>query len=189
MAAADILEQDSQLVARSQIGDKQAAALLIKKYMPLVRRRASYFYGPALEHDDLVQEGMIGLLKAIDGFDHERESSFAAYADKCVTSRLSTVVRRSLSGKHKPLSDYLPLPDIAAEEAVVLGDPAAYIIEREGEQELRNRIETLLSLFEQDALNMYLSGHSYQHISLRLNCSAKAVDNALQRARRKLRSV
>lgn len=187
MAVMNISKTDRELIADVRCGDKQAEAMLIKKYIPLVRNRASYFFGPALEQDDLMQEGLIGLLKAIHSFDIKKESCFASYAQRCVTGRLMNAVRRSLSGKHKPLSNYLPLPDITADLSDTAGDPAAYLIKAEEAEELRCKIETLLSLFEQDALKMYLSGHSYQHISMRLNCSTKAVDNALQRARRKLK--
>ncbi len=176
---------DLALIARCHQGDGEAVAQLITRYMPLVRSRAAGFYGPNLERDDLTQEGFLALLKCIRSFNPERQPSFAAFADKCVRNRLSTVVRRSIAGNSLSQARNLGIPE--GDDGFF--DPAACLIRQEDAAALRKKIESLLSVFEQDVLNMYLSGHSYKQIALRLHASAKAVDNALQRARRKLRSA
>ncbi len=183
---------DEELVKLSREGQNDAMAALISRYLPLVRHKARGLYGPGLEQDDLVQEGLIGLLKAIRGYDAGREAGFATFATLCITGRMMSAVRAALSPKHSPLRDYMSISPQEGEEKLLIpaqDDPESYIIGKEDTEALRRKIATLLSLFEQDTLRLYFQGHSYREISKLLHSSPKAVDNALQRVRRKLRSV
>lgn len=188
MALQQAQPSDETLAANARGGDEDATATLVCKYIPLVRSRAASFYGPGLEQDDLVQEGFIGLLKAIRSYDPLRESSFRTFAVLCVTGRMMSAVRASLSSKHSPLRDYRSI----SQEGLAFSadvDPESYFIGKEEAQLLWNQIFTKLSSFERDALRLYLSGHSYREMSLILQASSKSVDNAIQRIRRKLKKV
>lgn len=183
---------DEELIDQVRKGNDDAIGVIVARYLPLVRHKAAGCYGPGLEQDDLVQEGLIGLLGAIRGYVPGRLVSFATYATQCVTNRIYSAVRLALSPRNSPLRDYMSIsPDEQGQEIqLTLGDgPETTFIEKE-DTELRNRkMKTLLSQNEQEALKLYLSGHTYQEISNILHTSPKAVDNALQRVRRKLKLV
>lgn len=184
--------KDEELVKLSREGQSDAMASLISRYLPIIRYKASGLFGPGLEQDDLIQEGLIGLLKAIRGYDENREASFVTFANLCIMGRMQSAVRAALSPKHSPLRDYMSISPQEGEPKLSIpaqDSPESYIIGKEDTEALRRKLETLLSLFEQDTLRLYFQGHSYREISNLLHSSPKAVDNALQRVRRKLRSV
>ena len=140
-----------------------------------------------MEAEDIVQEGLLGLLKAIRLY-QPGKSEFAAFASLCISSSMADAARSALSGKSIPLRDYASL----SEEGTILlpaGDPAQQVMAREQLAELERKIRTSLSVFEQQVLRLYLTGRSYAEISRLLLTTPKAVDNALQRVRRKLRSA
>lgn len=179
---------DEALVLAARAGDDPAVTELVARYLPMIRRRASRYFLPGMEGEDVVQEGLIGLLKAIRLYD-ERQSSFPSFAAVCVSSTLATAAKAALSQKSRPLSDYSSLEELESVQKEQAVSPEEEIIIAEQLEELNGRIHTLLSSFEQQALTLYLSGHSYLEISQLLRTTSKAVDNALQRVRRKLRSV
>lgn len=188
---------DEQLVALAQQSDAQAVSELIVRYIPLVRFKASGYIGPGYEPEDLAQEGFIGLLGAIRTFDSTRDSLFRTYATVCITNRMNSAVKGAGGEKHKALQNYLPLSEMNEQDCrrsgeldrVRISDPENLVIMQEDLDERRSRMRDLLSIFEQETLKLYLSGHSYYEIAQLLQCATKAVDNALQRVRRKLRSI
>lgn len=181
-------DNDDDLAALAKGGDRLATTELVTRYLPLVRHKAAGYRLPGMEPEDIVQEGLMGLIKAIRLYTPPR-SSFATFASLCITTSMATAAKAALSQKSLPLRDYLPLPDDAPTGGAHRRDnPEQRILEREQAVELYRKIDDLLSPFEQQALKLYLSGHSYTDISIRLCTTSKAVDNALQRVRRKLRS-
>lgn len=181
--------KDDVLAALAGSGDRLATAELVARYLPLVRHKAAGYRLPGMEPDDIVQEGLMGLVKAIRLYSPQR-SSFPTFASLCIATSMATAAKAALSQKSFPLRNYLPLPDDDAPigEHDRQGSPEQHLVEREQVAELYRRIDTVLSLFEQQALKLYLSGHSYTDISTSMCTTTKAVDNALQRVRRKLRS-
>ncbi len=179
---------DEALVRSARGGDDPAITELVARYLPMIRRRASRYFLPGMEAEDVVQEGLIGLLKAIRLYDRD-QSSFPVFASLCVSSTMATAAKAALSQKSRPLSDYSPLDALEGSPKEQSVSPEEEIIIAEQLEELNGRIHTLLSSFEQQVLTLYLSGHSYPEISQLLRTTSKAVDNALQRVRRKLRSA
>ena len=183
--------EDNRLTALAKNGDDRAMSELVSAYLPLIQYRASRYYGSGLEQDDLVQEGFIGLLSAVRAYDSNRESNFYAFANLCIHRKILNAVQAALSPRNHPLKNYMPLDDEALAQ---LADrdghgPEEALIASESGRLLWERINTLLSATEKEALGLYLSGHSYKEVAVLLGSSSKAVDNALQRVRRKLRSV
>lgn len=181
--------KDDVLAALAGAGDRLATTELVARYLPLVRHKAAGYRLPGMEPDDIVQEGLMGLIKAIRLYSPER-SSFPTFASLCIATSMATAAKAALSQKSFPLRNYLPLPDDDAPtvEHSRQDSPEQHLVEREQVAELYRRIDTALSLFEQQTLKLYLSGHSYTEISQLMCTTPKAVDNALQRVRRKLRS-
>lgn len=179
---------DEALILSARKGDDEAVTELVTRYLPMIRRRASRYFLPGMEAEDVIQEGLIGLLKAIRLYDG-RQSAFPTFASLCVGSTMATAARAALSQKNQPLSDYSTLEELEGSSAERPMSPEEEVIIAEQLAELDGKIHTRLSGFEQKALTLYLSGHSYAEISQLLLTSPKAVDNALQRVRRKLRSV
>ena len=183
-------QKDEDLVLRARQGEVEAFSRLVTRYLPMVRRRALRYPLPGLEAEDVVQEGLLGLLKAIRLYD-PAQGAFGAFASLCVSSSMAALARSALSSRQRPLMDYSPLENSSGEDT--LQDrgisPEEQLIAAEQMAELNRKIASLLSPFEQNVLKLYLSGHSYTEIAQLLSSTSKAVDNALQRVRRKLRSA
>ena len=180
--------RDEDLCALACGGDRMAEEQLVVRYQQLTRACSRPYFLAGGDSEDLIQEAMFGLLKAIRLYDG-RQSAFATFASVCVASTMATAAKAALSQKSRPLSDYSPLEELDEARQDQHVSPEEEIIIAEQVEELKGRIDTLLSGFEQRALTLYLSGHSYSEISQLLRTTSKAVDNALQRVRRKLRSV
>lgn len=180
---------DEQLVLSARNGDTEQLAQLIVRFLPDIRAKASRYTPVGLEQEDLIQEGLIGLLQAVKGYDSTRNASFATFASRCILFRILGTVRLFLEQKHLPLNNYLPIDSaqVLAELSDRDGDPLEAYLKQEEEQLRRQKIKTLLSGLEQETLTLYLNGLSYEEMAQQLGCSTKAVDNALQRVRRKLR--
>lgn len=179
---------DEALILSARKGDDAAVTELVARYLPMIRRRAARYFLPGMEAEDIVQEGLIGLLKAIRLYDGQ-QSAFPTFAYLCVGSTMAAAAKAALSQKSRPLSDYSTLEALEASTLEQPISPEEEVIIAEQLAELDGKIRTRLSAFEQQALTLYLSGHSYTEISQLLLTPPKAVDNALQRVRRKLRSV
>lgn len=190
--------REMQLVRAAQHGDEAASAELVRRYRPLVRRKARSYYLLGGERDDIVQEGFIGLFKAIRDYDPTRESSFHSFAELCVTRQIISAVKSATRLKHTPLNGYLSLsrPAVADEEGERalseilavrdLSDPCELVIGAWEVESIRDGMADALSPFEADVLRLYTAGRSYAEIAERLDRHTKAVDNALQRVKRKM---
>lgn len=180
-----------QLVLRAQAGDASATASLLIRYRESIRRRAASMTVSGMEADDLMQEGMIGLVQAIRSFDSTRGTPFSAYAAACIGHRMLGAAKAAGRRKNLPLNRYLPLDEASerVEAAGEGGNPESLVIRREEAEALRQRIAGRLSDFEQSVFFLYLTGCSYGEMARRLGRPVKAVDNALQRTRRKLAAM
>ncbi len=182
---------DEMLCLATKQGDGMAEECLILRYRRTVLISSRSFFLMGGENEDLVQEGMVGLLKAIRSYDPRRGTSFRTFADRCVNHALISAVQSAARDKHTPLNTYVslenPLFDDSAEylpaEAM---DPEQLLILQEEIQECLDAVRSRLSSFEAKILGLYLKGLSYSEIALQVNRPVKSVDNAVQRVRRKL---
>lgn len=186
---------DEQLIAKLRSGDTKIMDFILDKYKPLVRKKANAMYLIGGETDDLIQEGMIGLFKAIRDFRLEKENSFFHFAELCITRQIYTVVEASNRKKHVPLNTYVSFYSEVGEEGVPLAetltaseldDPEQLVIGQESLNLFLERLRGKLSKMECEVLDDYLSGLNYQQIAVKLGKSPKAIDNALQRIKTKV---
>ena len=186
---------DNRLQELAAVGDRQAEERLVVKYMRLVRRcsRPCFLVGGAPE--DLIQEGMLGLLSAIRQYDPKQNAAFKTYAELCIKNRLLSAVKTDSRLKHNPLNDGVPLDSLLSEESQIpllaytelfRRTPAEQVLARENKMELQQSFKRCLSPMERNVLRLYLDGLSYQEIAEQTGKPIKAVDNAIQRIRRKL---
>ncbi len=189
---------DADLVHRYHAGDADALLTLLERYRRFARVRARSYFLIGADSDDIEQEGMIGLFKAARDFRPERESSFRAFAELCITRQVITAVKSATRHKHQPLNQYLSLSgtrsgDDAGERSLeemldprAVPDPAETVISNERMAAMRRSIGETLSGLEVDVLRLYVEGKSYQEIGEQLGRHVKSIDNALQRIKRKL---
>ncbi len=178
---------DEQLVGFARHGDDSAMALLIARLTPAVNARAAVnAVGHSMEFDDLAQEGMLGFLSAVYSFREDGGASFRTYATSCINNRIISALRRQSRSKDIPLPALVPLEE-AGLTADADTDPQEIFSEKESVRQLDNTLNRVLSPLEKDVIDLHLSGCSYDDISKYLGISSKAVDNALQRVRKKLR--
>ena len=189
---------DLQLVMRARNGDQQALDELIRRYTGFVRLKASSYFLAGGDSEDLIQEGLIGLYKAVRDFSPEL-SSFRSFAELCVTRQIITAIKSATRVKHSPLNTYVSFSHTPAgqesEGDCTLGDalpgpsvddPSVCVISTEELQSLVFTLGSGLSSLEADALRLYLEGSSYEDMAERLGCDTKTIDNALQRVKRKV---
>ncbi|MBQ7410986.1 MAG: RNA polymerase sporulation sigma factor SigH [Clostridia bacterium] len=187
---------DEELIAKIRLGDTKAQNYLLEKYKSLVNMKANRFFLVGAEDDDMVQEGMIGLFKAIQSFDLEKNNSFKTFANLCIERQLITAIKTSNRQKHIPLNSSFSLNTAAYDEnedttvmeildTNVVEDPLDTITKREYMEFVENRIEKNLSGFEKQVLSRYIQGESYVDIANKLNSPVKSIDNAIQRIRKK----
>src|SRR6059058_5736703 len=192
--------EDLQIVLRARNGDSVAMDALIRRYHGFVRLKASSYFLAGGDADDLIQEGLIGLYKAVRDFSPEK-SSFRSFAELCVTRQIITAIKSATRFKHAPLNTYVSFSHTPAgqenEGDCTLGDalpgpsvddPSVCVISTEELQSLVFTLGTGLSKLEADALKLYLEGESYETMAERLGCDTKTIDNALQRVKRKVLS-
>lgn len=187
---------DEELCVLAAAGSRQAEEELVMRYTRLVRVCARPFFLVGGDSEDLIQEGMLGLLSAVRSFQGERAASFRTFAEICIRRRLISAVRTASSGKHSPLNSYIsfetPSFDRFAERTppMVMGlqqkNPEDILIHREELQEYLDTVKGQLSGFEAKVLESFLDGSSYREIAVQVDRSPKSVDNAVQRIRRKL---
>ena len=191
--------EDLQLVMRVHNGDERAREQLIQRYTGFVRMKASSYFIAGGEPEDLVQEGLIGLCKAMRDFRADKETSFRSFAELCVTRQIITAIKTATRFKHSPLNTYVSFSQTPAgqdpDSDVTLGDalpgshvndPSVAVISTDELSSLVFCLGTGLSPLEADALRMYLEGSSYEDMAEVLECDTKAIDNALQRVKRKI---
>lgn len=191
--------EDLQLVIRARNGDAKALDGLIRRYTGFVRLKASSYFLAGGDSEDLVQEGLIGLYKAVRDFRADKETSFRSFAELCVTRQIITAIKTATRYKHAPLNTYVSFSHTPAGQEsdgdCTLGDalpgpsvndPSVCVISTEELQSLVFTLGTGLSHLEAEALRLYLDGLSYEEMAVELGCDTKTIDNALQRVKRKI---
>ncbi|OXS24716.1 MAG: RNA polymerase [Acetobacterium sp. MES1] len=188
---------ESEIVRRAQQGDKEAEEYLLEKYRKNVLIRARSYYLVGGDHEDLIQEGMIGLLKAIWDFRPDREAQFSTFANLCIERQIQTAINSANRQKHMPLNNSVSIYASVSEEdpentifdrlaAKKSVEPGVELIKEEELEQLMIDVKRELSSFEKKVLALYIQGASYYEISRVLACGNKSVDNALQRIRKKI---
>lgn len=191
--------EDNYLIALAKQGRKDAYDRLVRRYYGFVRLKASSYFLIGGDADDLIQEGLVGLYKAVRDFRTDRESSFRNFAELCITRQIITAVKTSTRNKHTPLNEYVSFSQTPAASAgdgdptldemlpgPTVHDPVNQVISSEELHSLVGCLSSVLSELESAVLSLYLDGYSYEAVAERLECDTKTVDNALQRVKRKV---
>ncbi len=189
--------EDEQLAVLAKAGDATASDELYHRYKNIVRGKARPYFLVGADRDDLIQEGMIGLFKAIRDFSDEKNSSFRPFAEICITRQILTAIKQATRNKHKPLNSYDSLYESVYDdgsekqlmdmiESRTALDPEELYIKQELHESLMQTVEKSLTDYERAVLDGFLDGRSYSEIAAELGHSTKSVDNALQRIRKKL---
>jgi RNA polymerase sporulation-specific sigma factor len=191
-------QDDVRLVIRARNGDDVALDSLIRRYTGFVRLKASSYFIAGGESDDLIQEGLLGLYKAVRDFRSDKDTSFRSFAELCITRQIITAIKAATRFKHVPLNQYVSFSQTPAgqdDSDCTLGDalpgpgiddPAICVISTEELQSLVFCLGSGLSSLESDALRCYMEGLSYEEMAVELGCDTKTIDNALQRVKRKV---
>lgn len=190
-------KKDEEIVAMVKEGNDRALEYLLQKYQNFVKAKAKSYFLIGADKEDIYQEGMIGLFKAIRDFRDDKLASFKVFAELCITRQIITAVKTATRQKHIPLNTYVSLnKPIYDEESdrtlldIISGvktmDPEELMIDREDMENLEETMHRVLSSLEMEVLNSYLDGKSYQEIASDLERESKSIDNALQRVKRKL---
>ncbi|NLO89167.1 MAG: RNA polymerase sporulation sigma factor SigH [Clostridia bacterium] len=188
---------DEEIVELAQRGDDVAQEFLINKYKNFVRAKARSYFLIGADREDIIQEGMIGLYKAIRDFRDDKLSSFRAFAELCITRQIITAIKTATRQKHIPLNSYIslnkPIYDEDSDRTLMdvisgtkITDPEELVISREEFDDIEEKMGEILSSLEWQVLMAYLEGKSYQEIAVELKRHVKSIDNALQRVKRKL---
>ncbi len=188
---------DEEIVELAKRGNVSALEYLINKYKNFVRAKARTYFLIGADREDIIQEGMIGLYKAIRDYRYDRQASFRAFAEICVTRQIITAIKTATRQKHIPLNSYVSLnkPVFDEESERTLGEvvttekdgnPEELFINQENLMDIESTMRKILSPLEQEVVDLYLEGKSYQEIAEQLDRHVKSVDNALQRVKRKL---
>jgi RNA polymerase sporulation-specific sigma factor len=189
--------RDEEVVIYARSGHRPATEHLMTKYKHLVESKARSYFLVGADHEDVVQEGMIGLYKAIRDFRDDRLARFRAFAELCVTRQIITAVKMATRQKHSPLNAYIslhyPSMDSDTEGSLLeciaderVKNPEAVVIEQRDNRRLHDTVRHALSELESSVLTCYLEGKSYREMSRELHCRTKCIDNALQRVKRKI---
>ena len=187
---------DEDLIEIIKSGDKNALEYLISKYKELVNMKVSKYFIIGAEKEDIVQEGLIGLFKAVKSYKSDKQNSFKTFANMCIERQLITAIKSSNRQKHMPLNSYLSLNTAAYEEdedssllevfnAHQMEDPLETITKQEYYESVERAMDKSLSSFEKQVLNRYIQGESYVQIAQKLDTHVKSIDNAIQRIRKK----
>jgi len=192
--------EDEELICLAKQGDSIAEEIIINKYKKLVKMKARSYFLIGADAEDIIQEGMIGLYKAVRNYQFKKISSFKAFAELCITRQIITAIKSATRQKHIPLNSYISLNrpiynedsdrtllDIV--DSIIPNDPQDLFLNNEKLENLRERIKKKLSDLERDVLESYLGAKSYQEISDELGRHVKSIDNALQRIKRKLELI
>lgn len=188
--------KDNEIVKLASTGDSAALNFLLAKYKGFARNKARSYFLIGADREDIIQEGMIGLFKAIRDYNPNKQSSFYTFADLCITRQIITAVKTATRKKHIPLNSYISIYKPAEEQSdrSLLDtlsktsdlNPESIFIEEEGKSEIEQKILQILSSLEREVLLLYLKDKSYEEIAMAIERDTKTVDNALQRIKRKL---
>ena len=188
---------DEDVIKLIKQGDNQALSYLLERYKELVNIKVGKYYIVGAAREDTVQEGMIGLFKAIKCFDAQKQNSFKTFANICIERQLITAIKTSNRQKHMPLNSYLSLNNSAYDnedndeelintfDSKTIEDPLDTLMKKEYYEQIESTIDKTLSGFEKQVLNRYIKGESYVDIAAKLDAPVKSVDNAIQRIRKK----
>ena len=187
-------DKSHQLAKKAASGDSAAEEALVSEYSRLVKICARPYFLAGGDSEDLIQEGMLGLLSAIRTFDPNKGAKFSSYAEFCVRRRIYSAIKSASGNKHTPLNSYISLESSQLDEsstqsAYFLRVPEDFVIARERVGEVERLLYGALSRFESGVLELYLEGMSYKDMAIRLGKSDKSVDNAVQRIRKKLSQI
>jgi RNA polymerase sporulation-specific sigma factor len=189
---------DEELVARARGGEDTSIDLLLHRYRHYARAKARTYFLAGADREDIVQEGLIGLFKAIRDFEPSKNIAFRAFAELCMTRQIITAIKTATRQKHQPLNSYVSLNRPSSEDddsersvgetltSKEISDPADLVVSAEEVDKIKESVGRLLSEFETDVLRLYMEGKSYQQIGDMLGRHVKSIDNALQRIKRKL---
>lgn len=189
--------EDEDVLLHVRNGCKRAMEHLIEKYKPLVRAKARSYFLVGADREDIVQEGMIGLFKAVRDYKNDKSIPFKVFAEMCITRQIITAVKTATRQKHIPLNSYVSLNKKVFDEEsdkvllevlqeISVANPEELFISKEEYNGIESKMMELLSPFEKEVLSMYLAGIAYQDIAKQLNKPVKSVDNALQRLKKKI---
>src|SRR5579884_3380128 len=193
-----VADADDALVAAARAGDDRALATLLDKYRGFARSKARSYFLVGADREDIIQEGMIGLYKAVRDYNPDLQTSFRAFAELCVTRQIITAIKTATRQKHGPLNNYVSFsrPVLTDDEGerclgdmlpvLTVSDPADLVISAERIRALQQHFDEVLSDLEAEVLRLYVDGKSYQEIAEMLQRHVKSIDNALQRIKRKL---
>lgn len=187
---------DEELVDRFRAGEEEAMDFIMNKYKRTVRNKAKALYLMGGDEDDLIQEGMIGLFKAVMDYKPDKEAVFSTFANLCISRQMYSAIEASLRKKHQPLNSYVSFyesdgdddhagitrSDLSSEDS----NPELLLIAKENEDIMRHNIARLLSPLENEVMGLFLDGHDYREIAKRLGRTPKSVDNAIQRIKNKI---
>lgn len=188
---------DEEIISEIKQGNEQALTFLLEKYKDLVNSKVGKYFIIGAEKEDIIQEGMIGLYKAIRNFDNCKQNTFKTFANICVERQLITAIKSSNRQKHKPLNTYLSLNTSAYDNdedgtelmdtfnSDTIEDPLETIMKKEYFEEIQDTMHKSLSKFENQVLEKYIQGDSYEVIAKKLDTPVKSIDNAIQRIRKK----
>lgn len=188
---------DEELIALIKKGDDEAERLLYERYKQLVRSRAHSYFLIGADHEDLVQEGMLGLYKAVCEYDADKAASFKSFAELCITRQILSAIKNATRKKHNPLNHYVSLNASPAEadgeltlldtmRSLRVADPEDVVIGRENFDRMVEYLQKVLSPMERRVLSLYLDGFSYPQIAACIEKPLKSIDNAMQRVKHKL---
>lgn len=188
---------DEQLIGKLRKGDRNIIDYIMEKYKNLVRKEANAMYLLGGENDDLIQEGMIGLFKAVQDFNVEQETSFYSFAKLCITRQMYSAIEASKRKKHSPLNSYISLYETSEEQGSLIetmaagqeSNPEELLVSREYAELLEMKLEESLSELENRVLYLHLLGTDYKTIARLLDKSPKTIDNALQRIKGKTEKI
>ncbi len=192
---------DDQLVKLIRMGDNEAESLLLDRYKKVVKQRSASFFMPGADREDLIQEGMVGVFKAIRDYDPAKGASFSTFAEMCIKRQIITAVKSAARMKHAPLNNSLSLNKPVTEDTervATLGetltadessDPEKVIVMQENLSYIEKYSGEIFTSLEWDVWRMYINGCSYKEIASRLDKTSKAVDNAIRRAKKKLAEI
>ncbi|WP_187695470.1 RNA polymerase sporulation sigma factor SigH [Oceanobacillus piezotolerans] len=191
---------DEEIINLIHQGSSHALDYLINKYRNFVRAKARTYFLIGADKEDIIQEGMIGLYKAIRDYDGDKLSSFKAFAELCITRQIITAIKTATRQKHIPLNSYVsldkPIYDEESDRTLLdviagtqVADPQELLVNREKMSDMELKLSELLSELEKQVLRLYIDGRTYQEISVELKRHVKSIDNALQRVKRKLEQL
>ena len=179
---------DEELAVLAANGNDEAMARLISAVTPIAKAKASGFANTGIPDEDLIQEGMLGFLDAVKRFDPSKGASFKAFAEKCINNRILSAVRVNFNNKNAALSNAVPFESESHDMSDSGADPAEIFLQKNDSDFIEDFLNKELSLFEKQVIELRLVNKSYSQISRFLGCTEKAVDNALQRIRKKMRA-